>query len=124
MWRLIAEFFLSRVDDFCVLVDGRATEEFDARLSNTCADSRLAIWGFELEDDRNAIFLNRVLTVNVLEEPNAILHEPDARHARLMIRELGLRLCRHATSPSFTRITKIRFKYIFLNSFFQTNVSY
>ena len=67
--------------------------------------------GFEPGDDRNAIFLNRVRCLDLSEEPNAILSETDARHARSMIHGLGLEnatgtetLAEHRSADSWPKL--------------------
>ena len=55
-------------------------------LSYKYAYTRLAILRFECEDDRNALFLNRLQIVDKPSTPNTINNEPDARHARMMMR--------------------------------------
>ena len=44
--------------------------------------------GFESSDDRHAVFLNKVLSVDMHPKPREIPNEPDATHARTLIREL------------------------------------
>ena len=57
------------VDDFCVLDGKPAIEKFGAVVSDRYASKRMAILGFELDGDRHAIFLHRVQTVDLSEEP-------------------------------------------------------
>ena len=46
------------------------------------------IRGFESSDDRLAVFLNKVLSVDMHAKLHEIANEPDATHARTLIREL------------------------------------
>lgn len=87
-------------DDFCVLADEDAIKDFEQMLTTKYTYKKLAVLGFESGDDKQAVFLNRVLTVDMSQKPHKIVYEPDARHAQLLIRELGLEKASGVETPA------------------------
>ena len=78
-------------DVLCVLGDMAAIKNFEEMLSRRYVYKQLAIFcGFEWSDDGQAVFLSRVLSVAMDTHPRRIVYEPDARHARILISDLGL----------------------------------
>ena len=82
------------------LADQDGIDAFEAMLKTKYACKKLANLGFTEGDDRVATFLNLVVTVEMQEQPYKLVCEPDARHARILIQELGLERATGAETPA------------------------
>ena len=79
-------------DDFLVLGKQAEIDSFEALLRSRYELKKLANLGLAPADDKSGVFLNRVVQVLEGSRPNRarVAVEPDSRHARLVVRELGL----------------------------------
>ena len=86
-------------DDFMALADQDVVDEFEQLLASKYEYKKTANLGFEAGDDREAVFLNRVITLEC-GRPRRVIIEPDARHAQLIVKELGLQTARGVETPA------------------------
>ena len=87
-------------DDFAALGDQKAVDAFEAMLKSKYECKKMANLGFEEGDDKQATFLNRVITIERSSRPYKVVYEPDARHAKLLIESLGLTKASGAETPA------------------------
>ena len=87
-------------DDFVVLADQAGIDEFESLLMKRYEFKKLASLGFEDADDTTAVILNRIIHVERSERPHKVVYEPDARHAQMIIRDLGLEQAGGVETPA------------------------
>lgn len=63
-----------------MLGDVESVTQFVEMLSQKNVHKRLAVVSLESSDDRRAVFVNRVLSVETDTHPRGIVYEPHARH--------------------------------------------
>ena len=69
----------------------KAADSFEQSMKKGFTFKRLEVLGFQEGDDEHATFPTRVLTVDTKSQPWRLVCEPDSRHAKRFIRELGWR---------------------------------
>ena len=75
-------------DDFLVLATQKQIDEFEATLKEQIQLRKEWQIGFGAQDSRTGRVLNRIIMLE--ENPKRAVIEPDARHAQLVVKELGL----------------------------------
>ena len=89
-------------DDFAVLSDEQGLDAFEAVLASRYEYKVTATLGFEEKDDKQATFLNRIITLHPGQR-HSLTVEPDGRHALLLIKELGLDNAKEVDTPAEKR---------------------
>ena len=90
-------------DGFLVLGDDTALETFEAMLGSRYSFKKLFRLGVDKEDDKTGTFLNRIISIDSSHRPHRAMVEPDARHAQLLVEELGLQRETGAETPAEAR---------------------
>ena len=90
---------LAHGDDFMILGDQQTLEDVDIMLKSRYECKQTARLGPEAGDDLEAVFLNRALRYILGVRPEMEI-EADARHADLVVAELGLQNAKPVTTPS------------------------
>ncbi|CAK0839220.1 unnamed protein product, partial [Prorocentrum cordatum] len=96
---------LGHGDDFAVLAQQQDTDSFEATLGKKYEFKKTANLGFDEGDDKQAIFLNRVIEVSAGVPPGGgrpcrhAMIEPDKRRAEIVIDELGLSKANGVDTP-------------------------
>ena len=80
-------------DDFLALAD---KQDIDSMLRSAYERKRLGTLGDEEGDDKEALFLNRLLRVGSYQGSSAIYVEADRRHVDLLVKNLSME---NATEP-------------------------
>lgn len=86
-------------DDFAVLADEDALNRLEEILRSRYQLKRLAVLGPEDKDDKEVTLLNRVIRYVDGVRPS-IEYEPDARHAAIIVAELGLTGAKGVETPA------------------------
>ena len=87
-------------DDFGVLGDQDAIDEFERVLRSKYEIKKLGNLGFEQGDDKTVRILNRVVSLDGTCQPRTLTYEPDARHAQALVKELGLERANGVETPA------------------------
>ncbi|CAK0899207.1 unnamed protein product [Prorocentrum cordatum] len=96
---------LGHGDDFAVLAQQQDIDSFEATLGKKYEFKKTANLGFDEGDDKQAVFLNRVIEVSAGVPPGGgrpcrhAMIEPDKRHAEIVIDELGLSKANGVDTP-------------------------
>ncbi|CAK0850901.1 unnamed protein product [Prorocentrum cordatum] len=96
---------LEHGDDFAVLAQQQDIDSFEATLGKKYEFKKTANLGFDEGDDKQAVFLNRVIEVSAGAPPGGgrpcrhAMIEPDKRHAEIVIDELGLSKANGVDTP-------------------------
>lgn len=91
-------------DDFTVLAYDHGLNETDKILKSKYTVKQLARLGFEEKDDKEATFLNRVISVSKDESGRSCIEvEADSRHVDLIIKNLGLENAKPVDTPSIKK---------------------
>ncbi|CAK0809617.1 unnamed protein product, partial [Prorocentrum cordatum] len=100
---------LGHGDDFAVLAQQQDIDSFEATLGKKYEFKKTANLGFDEGDDKQAVFLNRVIEVSAGVPPGGgrpcrhAMIEPDKRHAEIVIDELGLSKANGVDTPTEKR---------------------
>ncbi|CAK0826208.1 unnamed protein product, partial [Prorocentrum cordatum] len=100
---------LGHGDDFAVLAQQQDIDSFEATLGKKYEFKKTANLGFDEGDDKQAVFLNRVIEVSAGVPPGGgrpcrhAMIEPDKRHAEIVIDELGLSKANGVDAPTEKR---------------------
>ena len=87
-------------DDFAVLSDDEGLDAMEALLGERYDFKRLGRLGPDSRDDRECIFLNRVLRYTGTAEEPAMEMEADPKHGRAIVETLGLQDAKAVPTPS------------------------
>jgi len=92
-------------DDFAVLADEDGLKEMDQLLNSKYTAKWLATVGSEPGDDKEALFLNRVVRYCPADEhgEDRLEIEADSRHAQRIIADLGLQNAKSVDTPAVKR---------------------
>ncbi|CAK0813925.1 unnamed protein product [Prorocentrum cordatum] len=96
---------LGHGDDFAVLAQQQDIDSFEATLGKKYEFKKTANLGFDEGDDKQAVFLNRVIEVSAGAPPGGgrpcrhAMIEPGKRHAEIVIDELGLSKANGVDTP-------------------------
>ncbi|CAK0805504.1 unnamed protein product, partial [Prorocentrum cordatum] len=96
---------LGHGDDFAVLAQQQDIDSFEATLGKKYEFKKTANLGFDEGDDKQAVFLNRVIEVSAGVPPGGgrpcrhAMIEPDKRRAEIVIDELGLSKANGVDTP-------------------------
>ncbi|CAK0893091.1 unnamed protein product, partial [Prorocentrum cordatum] len=96
---------LGHGDDFAVLAQQQDIDSFEATLGKKYEFKKTANLCFDEGDDKQAVFLNRVIEVSAGVPPGGgrpcrhAMIEPDKRHAEIVIDELGLSKANGVDTP-------------------------
>ncbi|CAK0821340.1 unnamed protein product, partial [Prorocentrum cordatum] len=100
---------LGHGDDFAVLAQQQDIDSFEATLGKKYEFKKIANLGFDEGDDKQAVFLNRVIEVSAGVPPGGgrpcrhAMIEPDKRRAEIVIDELGLSKANGVDAPTEKR---------------------
>ena len=87
-------------DDFAKTGEDDAVNSSEPVLKKRYSFKRLAVWKIEAGVRKQAVFLNRVLTVDTKTQPWMVVWELDSRDAKLLIRALRLEKATGAETPA------------------------
>ncbi|CAK0841220.1 unnamed protein product, partial [Prorocentrum cordatum] len=96
---------LGHGDDFAVLAQQQDIDSFEATLGKKYEFKKTANLGFDEGDDKQAVFLNRIIEVSAGVPPGGgrpcrhAMIEPDKRRAEIVIDELGLSKANGVDTP-------------------------
>jgi hypothetical protein len=77
-------------DDFLCLGDQQAIDDFEALLKTRYEFKKLANIGWQESDDKEVVFLNRVIALKIQGGEKKLVFEADVRHANMIVEQLGL----------------------------------
>jgi len=78
-------------DDFVVLTDNQGDlDNFEKLIASRYEYKKEANLGWDSSDDKSATVLNRIITLESDDKVRRTTVEPDARHAQIIVSELGL----------------------------------
>ena len=85
-------------DDFLILASQACIDAFEATLNEKFTLRKEWQIGFGTKDARSGRVLNRIITLE--SHPRRAIIEPDARHAQIIVKELGLEQAKAVETPA------------------------